>query len=81
MMPIFYGWECKGASLDTELPLQLVDAAWLIMSRPLQDAKRGQSARKMRLWYLFRPRLTASHREGIFADLAHLYDFGPHAKQ
>jgi hypothetical protein len=70
-----------GASLDTELPLEFVDAELAIMPLPLQHTKRDQAAGEMLLLSPFWARLTARQGQLLLADPDHFLDLGTPAIQ
>src|SRR5919198_1650133 len=74
-------WECMGASLETELPLEFVEAELAIMPLPLQHTTGDQAAGEMLLLSPFRARLTARQGPLILADPEHFRDLGTPAIQ
>jgi hypothetical protein len=74
-------WEYKGASLETELSFELIDAEVPIMSFPLQHAKRDKAIGHVMLLSLRRARLTAGQAQLILACPDDLFNLGTHAIQ
>jgi hypothetical protein len=66
--------ECKRASLETELSLQLVDAEVPIRSFPLQHAKGDEAAGHVVLLSPVRACLTAGQPELILQDSDDFFD-------
>jgi hypothetical protein len=60
-------WEYKGASLETELSLEFVDAEVPIMSFPLQHTEGDEAAGHVMLLSPVRARLTACQAQRILA--------------
>jgi hypothetical protein len=61
-------WECKRASRETELALDLVEAEVPIVPFPLSHTKRGQTAREMMPLRPFCAGLTAGQLPPVLAD-------------